>query len=98
VTIRARGDKIAVTPAENCPPEFVDSLRAHKPEILAWVDARAAGLPADCAPWLHIARQVLAGEWDGADGSTCESLLIGLRAVEHLDCRRAVERLKAGKV
>lgn len=54
-------------------------------------------LPPDQAAWLHTARQVLAGEWEGADDSTCESLTIGLRSIPHPDCREALARLRRGE-
>ena len=73
------GDKLAVIPGDLCPPDFADMLRQHKRELLDLLETERKGLPADCAPWLHIARQVMAGEFDGADRSTAESLTIGLR-------------------
>ena len=48
----------------------------------------------DELPWLHIAEKILAGEWANADGSTCKSLLIGLRAIRNPLCLQAVEALK----
>ena len=51
-------------------------------------------LPKDEAAWLPVARQVLAGEFDGADRSTLESLIIGLRGIAHPLCRQAFLRLK----
>jgi hypothetical protein len=93
--LESRADKLAVIPANRCTPEFADTLRAHKSELLDWFEARAAGLPRTCAPWLHVARQILAGEFDGSDKSTVESLKIGLRSVLHPDCYRALNRLKA---
>jgi hypothetical protein len=74
--LESRGDKLAVIPANRCPPEFADTLRQHKHEILSLLEGQAAGLAPDCAPWLHVARQVLAGEFDGADSSTVASLTI----------------------
>jgi hypothetical protein len=56
-----------------------------------------ASLPPDQAAWLPVARQVLAGEFDGCDRSTRESLTIGLRSIQHPDCRRALDRLRAAK-
>src|SRR5262245_36226997 len=88
-----RGDKLAVIPADRCPPEFADLLREHKPEVLSWLEATGAGLPRDQAPWLHIAKQVMAGEWDGADLSTIESITIGLRSIQHPLCKQALTRL-----
>lgn len=88
-----RGDKLAVIPAKLCPPEFAEALRPHKREILDLIEARAHNLPSDCAPWLHIAKQVLAGEFDGADGSTRDSLTIGLRSIKNPVCGSAIKHL-----
>jgi hypothetical protein len=93
--LEARGDSLAVIPASRCPPDFADVLRRHKPELLSWLEARAAGLTPDCAPWLHVAKQVLGGALDGADRSTRESLAIGLRAVSHPLSQDALGRLTA---
>ena len=91
--IEPRGSKLAVIPKGKCPPEFAAVLRAHKPELLKWLEGRAAGLPPDQAPWLHVARQVLCGEFEGCCRSVRESLIIGLRSIAHLDCRRALARM-----
>jgi hypothetical protein len=48
---------------------------------------------ADGAAWLHVARQILAGEFVGADRSTVESLTIGLRGIRHPLCRQALAQL-----
>jgi hypothetical protein len=88
------GGKLAVTPADRCPPDFADVLRQHKPALLALIEAQTHYLPADCAPWLHVARQVLEGEFEGADRSMVESLTIGLRHIEHPRCRQALARLQ----
>jgi hypothetical protein len=53
-----------------------------------------AGLSPDCAPWLAVAQQILAGEFDGCDRSTRESLSIGLRSISHPACGRALMRLQ----
>lgn len=54
-------------------------------------------LAPDQAAWLPTARQVLAGEFDGADLSTIESLTIGLRNIQHPLCREALARLPKNK-
>ena len=87
------GGMLAIMPPDRCPPEFVAVLRQHKRELLDLLEAKANHLPADCAPWLHIARQVTEGEFDGADRSTVESISIGLRSIPHPLCRRALARL-----
>src|SRR5437773_2570952 len=84
--LEPRGDKLAVIPAQRCPPEFADALRQRKGELLSLLEAKAMTLTPDCAPWLHIARQVLVGEFEGADRSTVESLIIGLRGIPHSLC------------
>lgn len=92
--LERRGDMLAVIPAKRCPPEFADTLRQHKREILSLLEGQAAGLALDCAPWLHVARQILAGEFDGLlDNSVRGSLEIGLRSIIHPVCQRALERL-----
>jgi hypothetical protein len=88
------GDKLAVIPAKRCPPDFADVLRQHKRELLDWLETRTFALTPDCLPWLHVARQVLAGEFDGCDGSTRDSLSIGLGSVTHPVCQCALERVK----
>ena len=92
--LETAGDKLAVIPAKRCPPEFADVLRQHKQEILHWLEDCAARLRPDEMPWLHVARQVLVGEFDGGDSSTRESVTIGLRSVAHPLCQCALERLK----
>lgn len=93
--LEPRGDKLAVIPGDRVPPEFADTLRQHKAELLAWLETKDANLSLDCAPWLHIARQILAGEFEGANSSTRESLAIGLRSIRHPVCDEALVRLKA---
>jgi len=88
------GGKLAVMPPDRCPPDFVEVLRLHKREILDLLEANRHALPPDCAPWLHVARQVLEGEWNDANSSEVASLTIGLRGIQHPTCRRALERLR----
>ena len=60
------GDRLAVIPARLCPPDFAAVLRRHKGELLDWLEARTAGIAPDSAAWLHVAKQVLAGDSTGA--------------------------------
>ena len=92
--LEPRGDKLAVIPKGKCPPDFADVLRAHKPALLSWLEGQAAGLPMDQAAWLPVARQIMAGEFEGADRSTVQSLVIGLRSIQHPDCQRALVRIQ----
>lgn len=93
--LEPRGDKLAVIPGKLCPPDFADVLRQNKRELLDLLEAKAANLPTDCAPWLHVARQILADEFYDADRSTVESLTIGLRNIKHPLCQRALQWLRA---
>lgn len=95
LTLRRKGDRIAVRPARLCTPDLLDTLRSQKRAIMDLLEAETTHLSRDCAPWLHIARQVLAGEFDGADGSTTESLWIGVRNIRHPVCQQAAARLRA---
>ena len=92
------GNRIAITPARLCPPELLATIREYKPAVMALLESQAACLPPGCAPWLHVARQVLAGEFDGCDCSMRESLTIGLRSIQHPLCQQALTRLKKNKI
>jgi hypothetical protein len=88
--LHARDDgTLAVFPARNCPPEFATCLRQHKGELLVLLR-----LSADQLPWVHVARQVMSGEFDDADRSTIESLWIGLRSLAHPLAAQALARLR----
>ena len=93
--LESRGDKLAVIPANRCTPDFAELLRHHKLELLALLEGNPACRAPGCGPWLHIARQVVAGEFHGANRSTLESLRIGLRSIEYPLCRQALEVLNA---
>jgi hypothetical protein len=92
--LQPRGDKLEVIPSGRLTPDFADILRANKAALLRWLEDRNSGLTPDCVPWLHVAKQVLAGEFQGADDSTITSITIGLRGVQHPVCRQAMEALK----
>ncbi len=91
---RRNGDCIDIRPARLITPELLARIRANKPGLLALLETEAAHLPPDCAPWLHIARQVLAGEFNGGDRSLLGSLLIGVRTINHPVCQQARSRLE----
>lgn len=93
IRLDVHAGKISVVSSELCPEDFADILRAHKPELLSWLEGKAAGLGEDERPWLHVARQVLGGEFECCCRSMRESLTIGLRSIRHPDCQRALERL-----
>jgi hypothetical protein len=86
-----QGKALAVSHCEQLPPELVARLRQHKHTILAYLDDM--GLPSHALPWVHVARQVNAGEFDGGTRSELESVLIGIRGSHHPAAVQAVERL-----
>ena len=94
LTLCVEGERIAIAPARLCPPDLLAEFREHKPAVMALLEAKSVNLTSDCAPWLHIARQVLCGEFDGGSRSTVESLVIGLRGIAHPSCQQAVARLR----
>jgi hypothetical protein len=93
LSLAVEGDLIAIAPARLCPPDLLAEFREHKPALLILLEGQTSGLSPDKAAWLPTARQILAGEFDGCDRSMRESLTIGLRSIQHLDCQRALERL-----
>jgi hypothetical protein len=95
LALQPHGGKLGVSPAHKASPELMVQLRTHKPALLLLLEAEAARLPADCGPWLHVARQVLAGEFDGGDRCLTQSLLIGVRNIPHRLCQQARTRLEA---
>ena len=98
LTVCVEGDRIAIAPARLCPPDLLAEFREYKTAVIASLEADTNRLPRDCAPWLHISRQVLAGEFDGCDRSTRASLTIGLISIAHSLCRRAVEHLNTQSI
>lgn len=87
------GDRLAIRPARLATPDVLAQLSCCKPQVLDLIEAEHHHLPRDCAPWLHVARQVMAGEFEGADASTVQSLVIGLRGIRHELGQRALKRL-----
>ena len=95
LTLQRDGDRLNIAPKRLVTPDLLAAIRTAKPALLAVLEAEAAHLPHDCAPWLHIARQVMAAEFDGGDRSLLESLHIGLRSIPHPVCESARTRLNA---
>jgi hypothetical protein len=94
LTVEADGQFLVVRPRSKCPPDFAAVLRHHKRELLDWLEARTYQLRPDELPWVHVAKQVLGGEFDGMDSTTRESLRIGLRSINHPLCKQALAKLK----
>jgi hypothetical protein len=79
--------------ATQAPPEPAPAPAEPKRPAPGRPDATAS-LPHDRLPWLTVAAQILAGEFDGADRSTIESLRIGLHRIPHSITRLALARLQ----
>jgi hypothetical protein len=75
-----RGRLSVVRPSGAC-PEFVEKLRAHKIELLAWFAAD------------HLCKQIQCGEFDGCDRRTVKKIIAILQASKHSSARRAIEHL-----
>ena len=90
-----RGDRLEVIPTSRLTPEFTDVLREHKVELLAFLEVSDRNVALACAPWLHVVKHILAGEFDGADDSTIEAVTVGLRGIRHPLCQEALERLNS---
>ena len=94
-TLRTLPDDLRKIAVETPIPEKgKDKLRESTPASVLSVLTPDTPLPPDQAAWLPVARQVLAGEFEGADRSTAESLRIGLHRIEHPTCREALARLQ----
>jgi hypothetical protein len=59
--LEPRGDKLAVIPANLCPPDFADALRAHKRELLDLLAVQALPPPAAQPPFDDLDTPHLAG-------------------------------------
>ncbi|PWU13307.1 MAG: hypothetical protein C5B50_19540 [Verrucomicrobia bacterium] len=46
--LEPRGDKLAVTPGDRVPPDFAETLRQHKAELLDWLNRPA------CPGWQSV--------------------------------------------
>ena len=91
------GDRLRTLLPADCSPELKAAIREHKPALLALLQAKRHNLPDDNGPWIHVARQILAGEFHQADNATVESLAIGLRNINHPKCREALALLPTSK-
>ena len=72
---------------------FAGTKNSNKPYGTYVPDEPKSALTPDSESWLHVARQVIGGEFDQADDLTKKRLLIGLRSVPHPFCWKAIIRL-----
>ena len=104
--LESRGGNLFVTPAENCTEEIVAALRQYKTEVMAalrehkhehldLLESKTSNLPAGNAPLLHVARQILEGEFEGVEQCTRKRLTVALRGIAHPLCRRALKQLQS---
>lgn len=91
----AEGYRIGIAPKQRIPSDLLDEIRAAKSILLPLMrEGEALRLTPDQLPWLHVAAQVLAGEFDGGmTASRRQSLVIGLRSIPHHLCIQAFARL-----
>jgi hypothetical protein len=79
LTLRAKGNRLAVRPAYLATPALLAELRTAKPQLLNLLKAGADPLSPEHYRCRHIARQVLAGEFDGGNRSTLERVFIRIK-------------------
>src|SRR5262245_7288107 len=92
--LRAEGERLLVRPVRLASPGLLAELRECKAELLLLLGSESSGVPADCLAWVPTASQVVAGEFDGGPRSLLESLLIGVRGIQHPLCQKARARLE----
>src|SRR5437867_11678 len=56
------------------PEEFFRTYPTGRPAVDITADLKGYRPGGSVTAWLYVARQILAGEFQGADASTCESL------------------------
>jgi hypothetical protein len=93
LTLHPVGDRLAVSLAARLTPQLAAQLRAAKAQLLALL-AAGPGLRPDELPWLPVAGQVLAGEFDSGTRSELESVWFGVRTIRHPVCQQARARLE----
>ena len=71
-------------------PALIEQVKVHKPAVLAILDAEAGVRSPDESPLIHLAQQVVSGEFVGASAVLTESITITLRASRHPQCVRAL--------
>jgi len=80
------GERLCVEPLDLC-PDLVPFFETNVEEILQILDAESSGA-------IHIAKQVIIGEFDGADEKTRAKLSNELRKANHPLCRQALAKLQ----
>lgn len=79
-----------IGPIESLNMEFVATLRTHRSELLRFfIAGRHVPILA------HLARQILAHEFDSIDEQTREAFIENLRLTNHPACREAITFLGA---
>ena len=80
---------------KDMPPELDAAIEANKDSIQSLLlGDPCAGLGEGCLPWLYLARQVIAGEFDGLDRKTLHRLMVGFEDIGNPLCHEAIKRLK----
>ena len=92
--LAVRSGQLLMSRQRQLPPELLAAVRQNRQAISNAIEAEAAGLTPDCGPWLHIAKQIVLGEFDGGDRATLKSLWYGVRGIGHPACLAARARLE----
>jgi len=92
--LECAGDKLRVLLPADCSPALKAAIRQYKCELLDFLNANISGNEINILPWLHTAKQILAGEFEGLlNKSVRRTLEIGLRNISHPQCQQALQQL-----
>ena len=94
--LRRDGYALEIERPSYLPAGLIEELKARKPDILALLDSEAGATPPNETPLVHLATQVVSGEFVGASPAMLESVAVSLRASRHPLCARALRWCLAG--
>jgi hypothetical protein len=87
-------DRAGVFIVGACPEHLEKLLNRHRRQVVAFLLRRQTAAAVARRAWIHIARQVIASEFYGADRKTLQTLEAGLRTLPHHPlCQLALRRL-----
>ena len=86
------GNRLGLEPASRLPAELIAEVRQNKRLLLFHLDDEGGDKTQKA--WKHVARQVLAREFDQGSRSLLKSIQIGLRSIEDTEARLALEMIE----
>ena len=89
---RLREHRLVIAPGWRCPPAFIAKVREHRNEIVQQLLEER-----DRSAVVHLARQIVEGEFQGADANTCNVIAEALRRSTNPLCSAAMRKLSIHK-